>query len=57
MCKDAIKKLTFLIRYVSDEYKTQQMYNKAVVENGGILKTVPDNVKVKNCVVKLFIMM
>ena len=55
--KDAIKKLTFLIRYVSDEYKTQQMYNKAVVENGGILKIVPDNLKVKNCVVKLFIMM
>ena len=57
MCKDAIKKLTFLIRYVSDEYKTQQMYNKAVVGNGGILKIVPDNLKVKNCVVKLFIMM
>ena len=57
MCKDVIKKLTFLIRYVSDEYKTQQMYNKAVVENGGILQIVPDNLKVKNCVVKLFIMM
>ena len=46
MYKDTIKKLTFLIRYVSDEYKTQQMYNKAVVGNGGILKIVPDNLKV-----------
>ena len=46
MYKDTIKKLTFLIRYVSDEYKTQQMHNKAVVGNGGILKIVPDNLKV-----------
>ena len=42
MCKHAVKKLLFLIRYVPNKYKTQQMCDKAILENGGTLKSVPD---------------
>ena len=41
MCKQ-VKKLPFVIRYVPDRYKTQEMYDKAILENGEILKPVPD---------------
>ena len=37
-CKNAIKKLLFVTRHVSDRYKTQEMCDK----NGGILKFAPD---------------
>ena len=57
MCKHPVKKLPFLIRYVPDECKSYQMCNKAVVENGGILKFVPGNNKNKKCVIKLVIIM
>ena len=30
------------IRYVPDQYKIQQMCDKAILENGGTLKSVPD---------------
>ena len=42
MCKDTIKKLPCLFRYVPDQYNTQQMCNKAILENGGTWKSVPD---------------
>ena len=42
MCEHADKKLRFVIRYVPDRYKTQQMRNKAILKNGGTLKSVPD---------------
>ena len=42
MCKHAVEKLLFLIRYVPDQYKTQQMCDKATLENSGTLKSVPD---------------
>ena len=45
MCNHAVKKLMFLIKYVPCEYKTQQMGNKAVAENGGTLTFVSDNYK------------
>ena len=35
MCKDAVKKLLYLIRYVHDQYKNQQICDKAIFENGG----------------------
>ena len=38
----AVKKLPYLLRYVSDQYKTQQMCDKAILENGGTLKSVTD---------------
>ena len=33
MCKHAVKKLPFVIRYVPDQYKTQQMCDQAILEN------------------------
>ena len=32
----------FLLRYVSDQYKTQQICDKTILENGGTLQSVPD---------------
>ena len=40
-----LKKLTFVLRYVLDQNKTQQVCDKAVVENGGTFKFVTDNYK------------
>ena len=34
MCKHAAKKLPFLIRYVPNRYKAQQMCDKTILENG-----------------------
>ena len=42
MCKHAVKKLPYPLRYVTDQYKTQQMCDKAILENGGTLKSIPD---------------
>ena len=42
MCKHAVRKLPFLIRYVPDQLKTQQMYDKAILENDGTLMSVPE---------------
>ena len=42
MFKHAVKKLSFVIRYVTDWYKTEQMCDKTIIENGGALKSVPD---------------
>ena len=32
-----LKDLLFVIRYVPDRYKTQQIWDKAILENGGTL--------------------
>ena len=37
-----LKKLPYLLRNVPDWYKTQQMFAKAIIENGGRVKSVPD---------------
>ena len=37
MFKHAAKKLSLIIRYVPDRYKTQEMCEKAILENGGTL--------------------
>ena len=42
MCKDAVKKLPFVIRYVPDQCKTHQMCDRAILENGETLESVPD---------------
>ena len=42
MYKHTVKKLSYLLRYVPDQYKTQQMCYKAILENGGTLESVPD---------------
>ena len=33
LCKHAVKKLPFLLRYVSDQYKFQQISDKVILEN------------------------
>ena len=43
MCKDAVKRLHYLLWYVFDWYKTQQICYKAILENGETLKSVPDS--------------
>ena len=43
MWKHAVKKLPFLIRYVPDQYKYQQMCD--ILESVGTLKSVPDHYK------------
>ena len=40
--KKSVEKLPYLLRYVPDQDKTQKMYNKVILENGGTLKSVPD---------------
>ena len=42
MCKHAIKILPFEIKYVPDWYETQNMWDKAILENGGTFESVPD---------------
>ena len=41
MCKHAVKKLPYLLRYVLDRYKTQQMFKKAILENFETIRSVP----------------
>ena len=42
-----VKKLSVVIRYVSDLFKTLEVCNKVVEENGGTLKFVPNSNKKK----------
>ena len=42
MCKHSVKKLSFLIRFVSDRFKTQEICYKVIPENGGRLMFAPD---------------
>ena len=53
MCKHAVKKLPYVLRYVPDQYGTQQMWDKAILENGRTLKSVPTATKIKKRVIKL----
>ena len=34
MCKNAFKKLSFVIMYVPDQDKTREICNKVILENG-----------------------
>ena len=42
MCKHGVKKLTYILRYVRDQYKTQQICDKMILENWGTLNSVPN---------------
>ena len=55
MYENTAKSLSLVIRYVSGLYKTHEMCNKMVVENGGTLIFVSDCLKIKKCVIKLLI--
>ena len=49
MYKHAVKNLPFVIRYDLDQYKTQQMCDKTILENGGtfFLTTININKRVR----------
>ena len=38
ICKNAVKKLTFVIKCVPDQYETKEMCDKIIIGNGGMLK-------------------
>ena len=54
-CNYAVKKLLFVVRYVCDLYKTQEMCDKAIPGNSGTLKDIPGCYKNEKCVNKLSI--
>ena len=41
MCKNVVKKLPFVLRYLRHRYKTHEMCDKVILENGETLKFVP----------------
>ena len=45
ICKRLVKILPSLITHVSDRYKTQEMCDKAIIENGGTLESFSDGYK------------
>ena len=54
MYKHAVKKLPYLLRYVSDQYKTQQMRDRAILKNGGTLISLfLTATEINKCVIKL----
>ena len=42
MCKDAVKKLPFVIGHVPGQYKTKEMCEKAILKIGRIVESVSD---------------
>ena len=46
------KKLLFVIRYVLNQYKTQDICDKAILESGHSFKSVPDCYKNKKMCIK-----
>ena len=42
MCKHAVEKMVFVIRYVPDQCRTQKMCDKDILENGRTFKSVRD---------------
>ena len=41
-CKHVLKKLPYLLRYVPYRYKTRRLCDKAILENGGTLKSISE---------------
>ena len=47
ICKRAVKELLFVVRYVPGRYKIHEMCDKAFLEKGETLKSVPDSYRNK----------
>ena len=43
MCKYAVKKLPFMTKYVPDPYKTKEVYDIVILQNGRILGFILDS--------------
>ena len=41
-CKHPVKNWSYLLKYVPDQYQTQQIWFEAILENGGTLVFVSD---------------
>ena len=48
MCRHAVKKLLFLVKFFPDRYKTQGTRDKVILENGGMLMFILDPYKDQN---------
>ena len=48
MCKNTVKMLLFLIKYVPDRCNTRRMSDKVILENGGMLMFVTGCYKDQN---------
>ena len=48
MCKNVVKKLSFVIRNVPDQYNTIEMCDKVIIKNSGMLVFIPHCYKNKN---------
>ena len=57
MCKNAVKKLQFIIRYVPDRYKSQEMCDDIMVENGRTLVFFSDCYKNQGVIKVLIIIL
>ena len=55
MYKNVVKKLPFVIKYILDCYKTKEMCDKVIQENGGMLIFIADCYKDQKCVIELLI--
>ena len=42
MCKNALKKLPFVVKYVPDRYKTKKICDKGIIKTGEMLEFIPD---------------
>ena len=50
----SIQLIPYLLRYVPDKYRSQQMCDKAIMENGGALKSVSDCCKNQEICIRTF---
>ena len=42
MCNNAVKKLPFLIKYIPNQYNTNKICDKNIVEKSGLSGFIPD---------------
>ena len=54
ICKHAIKKLPYLLRYVPDQCKTKQMWDKAILQNVEHWTQFLTATKINKCLIKWF---
>ena len=56
MCKNAVKKFPFVIKYVpEDRYKTKQVCEKVIIKYCGMIGLTPGCCKHQKCIMKLLI--
>ena len=56
MCKNAVRKLPFAVMYIPDWCKSQAICDKVILENGGMLRPIPDCYKNQKMFLNLLIL-